>query len=153
MTREVEELRERLGLPGLRVLEFSFGPDPKAEGYHPRNFPRRCVVYTGTHDNDTVRGWFKSLEEKERSMLLRFLGTDGSEIHWDLIGVALRSSAATAVIPMQDLLGLGPEARMNRPGSADGNWSWRMKKGAFNRGIAGRLARLTEDSGRRPEAA
>ena len=161
LTDEVRMLRDRLGFPGMQVLHFSFGADPEAPGYRPEQFPKRSVVYTGTHDNDTTRGWFQSQlaaaaatgghrarEESER--LLGYLGTDGREIHWDLIRHAFLSAAETAIVPMQDLLGLGSDARMNVPATVDGNWAWRMRERAFSEEIAGRLARLTRESGRWP---
>ena len=160
---EVKALRDRLDLPGMRVLQFAFGDDPEAESYQPHNYPRRCVVYTGTHDNDTTVGWFHDVGlrrrstrsaqqiERERGFALRYLGSDGREIHWDLIRLALMSVADTAIIPMQDLLGLGSEARMNLPGTAEGNWEWRMRDEAAADRVGERLARLTETYSRGAE--
>ncbi len=138
ITPEVEELRDQLGFPGMRVLQFAFGDDPKGADYQPHNYNRHCIVYTGTHDNDTVVGWFNSAMgegttrdheqiERERAKTLAYTGTDGSQIHWDMIRLALASVGEMAIFPLQDLLGLGSEARMNMPGTAQGNWSWRFQ--------------------------
>jgi 4-alpha-glucanotransferase len=159
VTPEVKALRDRFGLPGMRVLQFAFGDDPEADNYKPHNYPRDCVVYTGTHDNDTTVGWFRDRAPgrstraraaiaAERAAVLRYLGSDGHEIHWDMVRLALMSSADLAVVPAQDLLGLGSAARMNRPGSATGNWRWRACPDAFSRVLAARLAALTAASGR-----
>jgi 4-alpha-glucanotransferase len=159
VTPEVKALRDRLGFPGMRVLQFAFGDDPEAESYQPHNYPRRCVVYTGTHDNDTTVGWFRDRASgrstrgraaiaAERATARRYVGTDGREIHWDLIRLALAAVADLAVVPAQDLLGLGSAARMNRPGTASGNWRWRARPGAFGDALAARLAELTTAYGR-----
>lgn len=154
ITPPVEALRDGLGLPGMRVLQFAFGDDPKASDYQPHNYVRHAVVYTGTHDNDTAVGWFRSQAgegttrsaeqvEAERNFTLRYLNTDGREIHWDLIRAALASVADTAIVPMQDLLGLGAGARMNMPGSSSGNWRWRLTE-LPGPAVERRLADLTE---------
>ncbi|WP_425614659.1 4-alpha-glucanotransferase [Anatilimnocola sp. NA78] len=161
ITPEVEQLRDELALPGMRVLQFAFGDDAKSLDYRPHNYPRHCVVYTGTHDNDTTVGWFHSEagdgttrdEEqvaRERNLVLSYVGGDGSEIHWDMIRQALGSVADTAIVPMQDLLGLGSSARMNLPGTGTGNWRWRMKPGALTSAIEKRLALLTKIFDRAP---
>ncbi|MCK6588777.1 MAG: 4-alpha-glucanotransferase, partial [Polyangiaceae bacterium] len=152
-------LRDRFNLPGSRVLQFAFGTDPQASDFLPHNYVRRTVVYTGTHDNDTTVGWFldpggegtpRSPEQArgEREACLRYLGTDGSEIHWDMIRLALMSVADLAVFPAQDLLGLGSEARMNRPGTGSGNWAFRLREGALDDAIAERLHGLSRTYGR-----
>jgi 4-alpha-glucanotransferase len=160
VTPEVKALRDRFGLPGMRVLQFAFGDDPEADSYKPHRYPRRCVVYTGTHDNDTTVGWFRDRGSArstragaaiaaERAATLRYVGTDGREIHWDLIRLAATSVADLAVVPAQDLLGLGSAARMNRPGTTGGgNWRWRARPGAFSDALAARLAALTTAAGR-----
>jgi 4-alpha-glucanotransferase len=158
-SRAVKALRDRHRLPGLKVLQFAFGADPQAPDFLPHNYPRRAVVYTGTHDNDTTVGWFyagggdgstRTAEqaEAERRTCLRYLGTEGKEIHWDMVRAALASVAGLALFPMQDLLGLGSEARMNLPGSATGNWAWRFEEGALSPALAERLAGLTRTYGR-----
>jgi 4-alpha-glucanotransferase len=159
ITPEVEALREKFGFPGMRVLQFSFGSDPNADDYRPYNYPRNCVVYTGTHDNNTTIGWFsgedvkdstqsKEEREKEKQVALNYLGTDGHEINWDFIRLALMSAADTAIIPMQDILGLGSEAMMNLPGRPEGNWRWRFTPDMLTGEIKARLKKLTALSGR-----
>ena len=154
ITPEVNALREQLGFPGMRVLQFSFGSGRKADEYRPYNFPRNCAVYTGTHDNNTTLGWFRGDDvkdstqsreerEKEKRVALTYLGTDGHEINWDFTRLALMSAANTAIIPMQDILGLGSEARMNLPGRAEGNWCWRFVPDMLKGEVKAKLKRLT----------
>jgi len=165
ITPEVEQLRDELGFPGMRVLQFAFGDDPKGVDYQPHNYPRHCVVYTGTHDNDTVVGWFHSgigegttrdqeQIERERANTLRYTGTDGTEIQWDLIRLALASVGEIAIFPLQDLLGLGSEARMNMPGTAVGNWAWRFQWKQLTPEMERKLKEMTDvyqrTVGRRP---
>jgi 4-alpha-glucanotransferase len=158
ITPEVEALRETFGFPGMRVLQFAFDGDPK-NIHLPHNYPRNCVVYTGTHDNNTIVGWFKgedveyttqSKEERKREVqfALRYLGTQGHEINWDFIRLALMSVADVAIIPLQDVVGLGGEARMNVPGRAEGNWRWRFTFDAVSDEIKRRLKELTTIYGR-----
>jgi 4-alpha-glucanotransferase len=153
ITPEVEALRERLGFPGMAILQFAFGTDPQAPDFKPHNYPRNRVVYTGTHDNDTTVGWWtgdvghttrstKEIEE-EREHACRYLGMDGREVHWDFIRGVLASVADTAIVPAQDLLGLGSEARMNRPATLGGNWRWRLRPGQLTDAVLKRLAVLT----------
>lgn len=159
ITPEVHALRDELGFPGMRVLQFAFGGDPGDDDLKPHNYPPNCVAYTGTHDNNTTIGWFRDIsiqdttqgkEEKrrERQAVLDYLGGDGHEINWDFIRLALMSPADTAIIPMQDVLGLGSEARMNRPGTARGNWRWRFTFDVLTDEIKLRLKELTIRSGR-----
>jgi glycogen debranching enzyme GlgX len=137
ITPAVEELRERFGYPGMSILQFAFGGDDQANDFRPHTFPRERVVYTGTHDNDTTVGWWNSQPggdstrtieeiEREKAYARRYLDTDGREIHWTLIRAALASVADTVLIPLQDVLGLGSEARMNLPGRQAGNWGFRF---------------------------
>jgi len=153
VTPEVEALRRRFGFPGLRILQFAFGDDPNAADFKPHNYDRETVVYTGTHDNDTTVGWFSDRggpdsvrtpeqTDAEREFALAYLNSDGREIHWDMIRAAQASVANLAVTPVQDVLGLGSEARMNRPGRAEGNWEWRLRPGALDDRVAARLAEL-----------
>jgi 4-alpha-glucanotransferase len=154
ITPDVEALREQFGLPGMAILQFAFGTDPQAPDFKPHNYPRDRVVYTGTHDNDTTVGWWtgdvghstRTSEEiaDERAYTRRYLGTDGHEIHWDFIRAVLASVAETAIVPAQDLLGLGAGARMNQPGTLGGNWRWRLRPGQLTSDIARRLAELTK---------
>jgi 4-alpha-glucanotransferase len=155
ITPDVEALRDQFGLPGMRVLQFAFGDDPKAADYRPHNFIPNCACYTGTHDNDTTVGWFESVAgegttrtaeqiARERDFTLRYLQSRGSEMHWDMIRLAVASVARLAVFPMQDVLGLGSEARMNMPSTSRGNWGWRMQPGQFTRRDEERLAAMAE---------
>lgn len=159
ITPDVEALRDDFGFPGMRVLQFAFRADSKTIDL-PHNYVRNCVVYTGTHDNDTAVGWFNSEAgegstrnakeiERERAYCLEYLNSDGSEIHWDLIRAAWASVANTAVVPLQDVLGLGSRARMNLPASEQGNWQWRFRAGALTQRISDRLGELTELYGRK----
>ena len=161
ITPAVDALRDKLCLPGMRVLQFAFGQDPKAFEYRPCHYVPHCVVYTGTHDNNTTVGWFadhtggdstRSTDEieRERAAVLAYLGTDGREIHWDLIRLAWSSVADTAIAPLQDALGLGSEARINLPGTTYGNWRWRFAFEQLTPQIEARLDELTEVYDRRP---
>lgn len=159
ITPEVDALRDQLGFPGMRILQFAFGTDPKADEYKPHNYSKNCVVYTGTHDNNTTIGWLKgtdledstqSREEREREtqLALKYAGTDGHELNWDFIRLALMSVADTAIIPLQDVVGLGSEARMNLPGTAEGNWCWRFRPDMLTEQVKARLTELTSIYGR-----
>ncbi|MBC7544058.1 MAG: 4-alpha-glucanotransferase, partial [Candidatus Sericytochromatia bacterium] len=119
-----EALRDALGFPGMKILQFAF--DAPINPFLPHNHTRNCVVYTGTHDNDTTQGWFEKLSEIDRQAVQSYLGRDGHDIAWDLIRLGLGSVADMAISPMQDVLDLGTEARMNLPGQGHGNWNWRM---------------------------
>ena len=158
ITPDVVALREEFGFPGMRILQFGFGSDSKNIDL-PHNYVPNVVAYTGTHDNDTTVGWFESVAgegstrtakqiEREREFCLNYLNTKGDEIHWDFIRTVLASVANTAIVPLQDLLGLGTEARMNLPNSTEGNWAWRCASGALTDEIAARLKQLTELYGR-----
>lgn len=148
ITPEVEKLRDAFELPGMKILQFAFGDD-NDNPYLPHNYNENCVVYTGTHDNDTTQGWFQSLTEKERLAVLDYLGKKrGEDIHWDMIDLAYSSSAKLAIIPMQDLLGLGGEARMNTPSKGHGNWTWRFRGEWVTEDLKQRLSDLTATTGR-----
>ena len=147
ITPEVEALRESLGYPGMKVLQFAFGSDAR-NPHLPHNFTHNCVVYTGTHDNDTTVGWFASRSQKERAAVLRYLGRPPGEIHWEMVRLAFSSVATIAIVPLQDLLGLGTEARMNLPGKAEGNWEWRFTPDRLGTHLAERLRELAETYGR-----
>lgn len=158
ITPDVEKLRDDFGFPGMRILQFGFSSDAKNCDL-PHNYHRNVVVYTGTHDNDTAIGWFNSVAgegstrdaeqiERERKFCLEYLNTEGSEINWDFVRTVLASVANTAVVPLQDLLGLGSLARMNLPNTTSGNWSWRFRKGDLTDEVAGRLKKLTKLYGR-----
>jgi 4-alpha-glucanotransferase len=154
---EAFALRDRYEFPGMRVLQFGFAPDPKFDAHSPHQFVSNCVAYTGTHDNNTVVGWFRSatnttIDASEHGALQRrvldYVGTDGTDIHWDLIRLALSSVADTAIVPVQDLLGLDGSARMNVPSRPDGNWVWRLGHNQFDDAAIDRLAHLTRIYGR-----
>ena len=125
ITPQVEELLDATGLPRMLVLQFAFDGD-SSNVYLPHNYSANSVVYSGTHDNDTSHGWFHSLNAPERDFLRQYLAVHGDSIAWDLIRAAFKSVSKLAIIPMQDLLNLGSEARLNTPGCASGNWQWRM---------------------------
>ena len=158
ITPDVEKLRDSLGFPGMRVLQFAFGSDTTNIDL-PHNYDHNVVVYTGTHDNDTTLGWFNSAagagstrsDEQitaERDFCLKYLNADGAEIHWDFIRAVLASVADTAILPLQDLLGLGTDARMNLPNSTQGNWIWRFREGELTDDQAARLREMTDTYGR-----
>jgi len=149
ITDEVRGLRDTLGYPGMAVLQFAFeggGGNP----YLPRNQVENSVVFTGTHDNDTTLGWWESLPESHRHVVRTELGIDGSDIVDDLVRTAYRSSARTAIIPMQDVLKLGGEARMNQPARIDGNWGWRFDWEQIPPGRSAWLRSLAMECGRLP---
>lgn len=127
ITQEVEKLRDDFELPGMKVLQFADYTNPDDE-YLPHNYPRNCVVYTGTHDNDTTMSWHKSLPDKEKENLKKYFLPLDNNINWTLIRAAWSSVADIAIAPLQDVLGLGGESRMNVPGAASGNWSWRFRE-------------------------
>lgn len=137
----VLELRDAYGLPGMKIMVFAFYDDPENE-FLPHNHTQNCVVYTGTHDNDTVVGWYNRVAETERDFARRYLARDGSDIAWDLIRAAWGSPAVFALTTMQDLLGLDNQARMNYPGRASGNWAWRMRVDQLTEALHSRLAEI-----------
>ncbi len=147
ITDDVIALRQRFRLPGMKVLQFAFGDDAR-NAYLPHHYDAQSVVYTGTHDNDTSLGWFASASAHERMSAQTYLKTDGHEIGWDLIHCASQSVAAMAIYPMQDVLGLGSEARMNRPGVADGCWKWRFSWDQVHEWYARRLNQISVAHGR-----
>jgi 4-alpha-glucanotransferase len=148
ITDEVRSLLSATGFPSMKVLQFAFGGGPK-NPYLPHNYrDPNCVVYTGTHDNDTTRGWFTSAPDTERESVLRYLGTDGTHISSDLIRLALGSTANTAIVPQQDLVDLGSAARMNTPGAPESNWTWRLRADQLDPDCADHLAELTITYGR-----
>ncbi len=162
ITPEVESLRERFSWPGMAILQFAFGNDDASDTFKPHNYPRNRVAYTGTHDNDTLVGWWSSgvgdttrtaaQADAERSLCRRYLGIDGREIHWAMIRALLVSVADTVVVPLQDILGVGSEGRMNLPGRGTGNWRWRFRAEALEPEMGARLGELTRLYGRFPAA-
>jgi 4-alpha-glucanotransferase len=149
ITPEVEALRDRFEFPGMKILQFAFGSGP-GNPYLPFNFwGRNWVVYTGTHDNDTTMGWFNLSSPEDQQHLCNFIGSDDrANLHWHLIRIALMSLANQAIVPLQDLLGLDSDARMNFPGTATGNWDWRYRAEELTDAIAQKMALITEISGR-----
>lgn len=149
ITREVRELRDRFGFPGMKILQFAFGGDP-SEPFLPHNYDPNCIVYTGSHDNDTTLGWFNSAPENEREFCLRYLGGHQEDITQSLVRLAMGSTAILCIFPVQDVLSLGPDARMNRPGQPDGNWEWRLQPGQLESRHADRMADLAHMFNRVP---
>lgn len=148
ITDDVHELRRASGLPGMKVLQFAFS---QADNIHlPHRYDPHTVVYTGTHDNDTARGWFDHATDEERENALTYLGccSRGEDIAWALVRAAFTSVAETAIVPVQDILGLGSDARMNTPGAEDGNWAWRLPSGALTHEHAVRVRKLAVATGR-----
>ena len=151
ITPPVTALRRRLGFPGMAVLQFAFDPDDPDGVHEPANHEEHQVVYTGTHDNNTVVGWWEEIDEPRREQARRsFAGPADEAVHWAMIRLALSSPAALAMCQAQDVLGLGAEARMNVPGTKGSSWKWRMDEGALTAGDAARLRELTEAAGRLP---
>jgi 4-alpha-glucanotransferase len=154
ITPEVEGLRKEFEFPGMAILQFAFGNDPQAPDFKPHNYPHHLVAYTGTHDNDTVVGWWNSKAgagsirnvedvEKEMAYARRYLNTDGA-INWVMIRTLMASVADTVLYPLQDVLGVGSEGRMNLPGTSSGNWRWRCRDGSLTAEIAARLKEWAE---------
>ncbi|HLJ85818.1 MAG TPA: 4-alpha-glucanotransferase [Candidatus Angelobacter sp.] len=150
ITPEVHALRERLGIPGMKILQFGFG-DPGAHIYLPHKFDHNCVVYTGTHDNDTTVGWWNSLtNQEERRHATAYAGDSKDGIHWSLIRTAFTSVANLVIVPLQDVLGLDSDARMNIPSRTDGNWGWRYQAGVLTPDLAEKLAEISMVCDRAP---
>jgi 4-alpha-glucanotransferase len=149
ITPEVEALRDRFAFPGMKVLHFAFGSGPD-NPYLPFNIERNCVIYTGTHDNDTTLGWWKSLPPADKEGVRAYLGHSGRDMPWDLIRLAMASVAALCIFPLQDILALDGKARMNTPGKAGGNWQWRYLPSALTPEVRRRLAEMTRTYGRFP---
>lgn len=148
ITPEVEKLRDRFHFPGMKILQFGFEAQDESS-FLPHQFTTtNCVCYTGTHDNDTTVGWYETAPEYSRDKVRRYMNTDGSSIHYDFMRICLGSIAAYAIIPMQDVLGVGKEGRMNTPGVAQNNWAWRYKKEVLSDGLAEGLRSITRLYGR-----
>jgi 4-alpha-glucanotransferase len=155
ITAEVEQIRHQFGFPGMAILQFAFGNDPQGPSFRPHNYVPNLVAYTGTHDNDTILGWWNSVGGldsirtsddvvKEHAFARTYLGNADESINWTLIRTVLASVADTAIIPLQDVLGLGTEARMNLPGTSRGNWRWRFQPGALSSELAKRVREMNE---------
>ncbi len=150
LTPSVLKLVKDTGFPGMKVLEFAFDSREESD-YLPHNYSPNCVVYTGTHDNNTIRGWYEDLNPEDKAFSVEYMGnghTPEEEIHWDFVRMALSSVANLAVIPLQDYLGLGVEARINEPSTLGKNWRWRMLPGEFTKELAGKCRRLARIYGR-----
>ncbi len=155
ITREVEELKNEFDFPGMKILQFTFGRGSE-ERFLPHNYEENAVVYTGTHDNDTTAGWYLKTREADPDTIealkayFEISGNPCEEvICWTLIEAAFRSRANTAIIPMQDILCLGSESRMNTPNTIGGkNWAWRLEEGSITPGIETRLRELSQRCGR-----
>jgi 4-alpha-glucanotransferase len=161
ITPEVRKLRDDFGFPGMRVLQFGFGGDDDI--HRPHFYVQNSIAYTGTHDNDTTVGWFNAEPGKtttmslkavqaERRMVLDYLNTTPDDIHWGLIRGIYSSVSDLAIAPVQDILGLGSEARMNTPGTSSGNWRWRLKPGQLKPAALSRLAAMAELYDRSPDS-
>jgi 4-alpha-glucanotransferase len=146
ITQDVHELRQAIGVPGMRILQFGFGQNDSP--HLPHRYEPHTVVYTGTHDNDTARGWYETASSEEREAAAAYLGCASDSVASCLIRAAYTSVAEMAIVPAQDILDLGSEARMNRPGATEGNWTWRVRPGALTHDHAARLRRLAELTGR-----
>jgi 4-alpha-glucanotransferase len=156
ITPEVEAIRERFHFPGMAILQFAFGKDPQGPSFRPHNYSRELAAYTGTHDNDTTVGWWTSSGAKdstrtpedvsqEHAFARAYLDLkDDEAINWRLIRGVESSVADLAIIPLQDVLGLGSEARMNLPGTSSGNWGWRFQPGALRPELTRRMDEMVQ---------
>jgi len=150
ITDAVIEIREDFNLPGMKILQFAFASDPD-DDFLPHNYPVNCVAYTGSHDNNTVRGWYDSAPEREKDLCRRYFARSGEDISWSMIRGLWQSVAAWVLAPMQDFLNLGEWARMNYPGTPSGNWGWRMRPDTIDQGLAQRLYETNFLYGRLPQ--
>lgn len=147
ITPEVVALRDQFNFPGMRILQFAF--EGGESTFLPHQFDtRNCICYTGTHDNDTTVGWYQHTSEYARDKVRRYMNTDASSVSWDFIRICLGTVARYAIFPVQDLLKVSSDCRMNTPGTAEHNWEWRFREGELNSGMAGGLRQMTELFGR-----
>lgn len=147
ITKEVHELRDQFNLPSMKILQFAFDSSEESDVI-PHKYNKNSVVYTGTHDNDTILGWFRGAFDADKEYALSYIKSDGKDIAWDFIQLAFSTVSNMALVPLQDVLSLGTEARMNIPGTAGGNWTWRYRQGVLTEDIAKRLADITKLYGR-----
>lgn len=138
---DVYVLRDQFNLPGMKICQFAFTGDPD-DPFLPHNYPKNCVAYSGTHDNDTALGWYLGAPEKERDFYRRYFARSGENVSWDLIRAVWSSVARMAIAPLQDFLSLGTEARMNFPGKPSGNWSWRVLPGQINSNLSVKIREI-----------
>lgn len=153
LTDSVRRMLKESGYPGMKVLQFAFDSREESD-YLPHNYERNCVVYTGTHDNNTVMGWYDELAPEDKKLAVDYLHnayTPKKEIYWDYIALAMRSVADTCIIPVQDYLGLGKEARINTPSTLGGNWVYRLPKKTFDAAKIRKIRRMTEICARLPK--
>ena len=151
ITQSVRDLRDKFNLPGMKILQFGFEAKDESS-FLPHQFEtQNCIVYTGTHDNDTTKGWYESVPERVKDKVRRYMNTDGVNIHWDFLRTCYGTVAAYAIVPMQDILGLGKEGRMNTPGVAAGNWAWRFKQDDITEWLPTLLYETTKLYGRHKE--
>lgn len=151
ITPDVYEVMDRYGFPGMKILIFAFGDDFPNGYYLPHNYPRNCVAYTGTHDNNTVKGWFrKEADDLQKERLSKYAGVEihQDNINWEMIRLAMSSVADTSIIPMQDILGVDERGMMNLPSTSSGNWRWRIKGDYFSKETVNRLREITSVYGR-----
>ncbi|MBI4682601.1 MAG: 4-alpha-glucanotransferase [Nitrospirae bacterium] len=151
ITQDVKDVINKFGFPGMKVLIFAFGKDLPTNPYAPHNHIRNCIIYTGTHDNNTIAGWYRSeLKPEEKSRLCEYIGHEITEktIHWEMIRLAMMSIADMVIVPMQDILGLGEKDRMNLPASPKGNWEWRLTTEQLSPSLMKRLTAITRIYGR-----
>ena len=151
ITPDVIDLMKKFAFPGMRVLLFAFGGDPQTNPHVPANYPASCVAYTGTHDNNTIQGWYyKEAKPHERANIARVLQKKvfPANLHWIMIEVLMRSKADTVIVPMADFLGLGEEGRMNTPATKVHNWQWRLKANALTPPLSQKITRLMKKTGR-----
>lgn len=147
ITQDVVDLRDQFGLSGMRILQFAFSED-ESNYFLPHHYIANTVAYTGTHDNDTTVGWWHKLSEREQDFARRYLSSDGKEIHWDMMRSLADSLANTVIFPLQDIMGLGSDQRMNFPGQAEGNWEWRFQWNQLSESHTNRLGEITLNSDR-----
>ena len=150
LTPTVYKLLEDTGFPGMKVLQFAFSTDERSN-YLPYFYERNCVVYTGTHDNDTVQGWYETMDKDQKRFTRDYMdngSTPKNEVAWDFIRLAVSSVADLAIVPLQDYLCIGKEGRINTPSTLGGNWTWRLKKGEFTAKIRKRCRKLNAVYGR-----
>jgi 4-alpha-glucanotransferase len=141
ITPDVVDIRDTFGLPGMKIMQFAFDSTPE-DPFLPHNYPVNCVVYTGTHDNDTAKGWYQRVSETEKATYRDYMNRDGSQVSWDLIRGIWSSVAVFCLAPMQDFLNLGNEARMNYPGNPSGNWMWRMADNSLTHELQDKIKQL-----------
>lgn len=148
ITDEVRTLRDKMGLPGMKILQFAFDGDPHND-YLPHSFPGpNCICYSGTHDNNTTMGWYKESDEKTRNEVRCYMNTDGNQIHWDFIRTCFATVAEKAIVPIQDIFGQDENHRMNVPGTASGNWGYRFSEELLTEELSSRLHFVTKLCGR-----